>query len=214
MILAAHQPDLFPYPGFWVKMAQADLFDLAIHDQFQRRGYQSRVKMHGSWVRLATVKADLAAPIRDIRLTQGAAYSLRQDVTRTYMQAPFWADRGPRILDLIERSRADMLWQFNVALIVGVKEILGIRTPVSIAEPPAGRGTDGLIDVCRQYAGVSKYLSGAGGRAYMGDDPEGQFAAEGYGLRWMNYASPTEDSILTLLFNEENPVETMMSGVL
>ena len=46
--MAGHQPDLFPYTGFWYKMAHTDIFDLAVHDQFQERGYQRRVNMAGA----------------------------------------------------------------------------------------------------------------------------------------------------------------------
>ena len=47
MLYSAHQPDLLPYSGFFYKMANADVFDLKIWDQYVNRGYQRRVMMRG-----------------------------------------------------------------------------------------------------------------------------------------------------------------------
>ena len=49
MRVTIHQPDLLPYSGFWFKMATSDTFVLSVHDQFQKHGYQRRVKMRGAW---------------------------------------------------------------------------------------------------------------------------------------------------------------------
>lgn len=63
MILAAHQPDLLPWTGVWHKMDRADVFDVAIHDQFQSRGYQRRVQMRGSWTSIPLVGKPTLCPI-------------------------------------------------------------------------------------------------------------------------------------------------------
>ena len=49
MKVTIHQPDLLPYCGFWFKMATCDAFIVAVHDQFQKHGYQRRVKMRDAW---------------------------------------------------------------------------------------------------------------------------------------------------------------------
>ncbi|MBD4563452.1 hypothetical protein GUG69_02530, partial [Xanthomonas citri pv. citri] len=45
MRVTIHQPDLLPYSGFWYKMAVSDAFIVSRHDQFQKQGYQRRVRM-------------------------------------------------------------------------------------------------------------------------------------------------------------------------
>lgn len=204
MRLSAHQPDLLPYPGFFAKMARADLMDLAIFDQFQSKGYQRRVKMRGDWASLQLAGSTHGLPIKDVRLAAHASDSLIDVVRGRYRSAPFWRQRGEQVCYAIDEARSERLWMFNMSLIVAIRDMLGIRTPVSVATKPQGHGVDGLIEVCYQY-GAAVYLSGDGGRAYMGDSPEAIFADSGIGLEWMNYQSPTSDSILTVLFDEEDP---------
>lgn len=48
MIVTAHQPNLFPWLGFFDKMACADVFVLLDNVQFTRRGFQNRVKVKGT----------------------------------------------------------------------------------------------------------------------------------------------------------------------
>jgi len=45
MIFAAHQPNLLPYPGFWLKMDRADVFGLMPNAQFSKGDYMNRVQI-------------------------------------------------------------------------------------------------------------------------------------------------------------------------
>ena len=49
MIVAIHQPHFLPWLGFLQRMAQADVFVLLDHVQFERRNYQNRtmIRMDG-----------------------------------------------------------------------------------------------------------------------------------------------------------------------
>ena len=204
--LAAHQPDLFPWPGFWLKMARADVFDLAIYDQFRSRGYQRRVMMAGSWASLPVLKCDVDTPICDVRIAEGGTDRLIDTIQGRYAGAPFFRERWDDVARLIDRSRSSSLWQFNVALIVGVRDMLDIDTPVSIGTRPMLQGIDGILEVCDMYPFAETYLSGGGGRAYMGEVPELRFIEEGLDLEWIeNPPVPTRESILTVLFHEEDP---------
>lgn len=49
MRVTIHQPGLLTYSGFWYKMAVSDAFVVSRHDQFQKQGYQRRVRMRGTW---------------------------------------------------------------------------------------------------------------------------------------------------------------------
>lgn len=206
MILAAHQPDLFPYPGFFKKLAACDVFDVAIHDQFQSRGYQRRVKMRGQWASLPVDGATTSGPISEVRITDGGVRALRDLIVGRYRSAVYFRERWPEVDRMIEKAPKVWLWEFNLSLIHGVAGLLGVRTDhLSFSPPPVGRGVDGLLSVCRAYPEATVYLSGTGGRAYMGEEPEARFAAAGVELRWNEWESPTSDSILTLIFDERDP---------
>ncbi len=89
-LYSAHQPDLLPYSGFWSKMANADMFDLKIWDQFVHKGYQRRVKMRDQWVTLPLVKGSSTDPINRKQITEDAphTWSTRSSsATRTHEEA-------------------------------------------------------------------------------------------------------------------------------
>lgn len=211
LLLAAHQPDLFPYSGFWAKMNLADVFDLAVHDQFQRQGYQRRVLMRGKWASIPVEKPELGTPIRDVTLADGALPVLLDLIRGRYRDAPFWKQRGELVESWFATAPDRWLWEFNLHMIMQVRDLLGITTPIDMVEAPVGARLDGILDVCRQYS-AHAYLSGMGGRAYMGDDPEQVMAARGVHLVWVKHEPKTPDSVLSLLFDEENFVDAVLHG--
>lgn len=209
MIVAGHQPDLLPYSGFWHKMATADVFDLKIHAQFQASGYQRRVVMRGRWASVPVVGNPRRSRICDVEIVPRTAHdALANLVIGRYRGARHWSEFGPHLLRVLARNRSAYLWEFNLNLILGVRELLGIGTPVAIAPPPHGHKSEGLVEVLRRY-GADTYLAGTGGRAYMGDCHE--FHEAGIGVRWSDHAPTTGESILTVLMDHDDPMAEVMA---
>ena len=71
MKVTIHQPDLLPYSGFWFKMATCETFILSVHDQFQKHGYQRRVKMRDAWCSHQLVGKPALVPINTIEVAEG-----------------------------------------------------------------------------------------------------------------------------------------------
>ena len=44
----------------------------------------------------------------------------------------------------------------------------------------------------------------------MGDDPEGRFAEEGLDLLWSDHQHSTGDSIVSVLMDEDDPMEVVL----
>jgi hypothetical protein len=214
-VYAAHQPDLLPYSGFWYKVAKADLFDLKIWDQYVHKGYQRRVMMRGSWVSLPLVKSPVTDPINTKRVTDKAPGHLADEIAKRYThrvrKPPFWDLYGPRICDEILSIKTDMLWEFNFRLILLVRDLLGIQTPLTFSRPaaPGLRGSDGIISVMQAFHGPLSYLSGAGGRSYMGDLRE--FKEADIPVIWSQHQAVTGDSILSVLFDFEDPMSVVLA---
>jgi hypothetical protein len=209
MIIAGHQVDLLPYSGFWYKMAKADLFDLKIFDPIHPRGFQRRVMMRGRWASIPIIGGPTGSLIYEARIlpveTRNVLTTL---VTERYREAKHWSRYGPHILDMINEVHTEHLWQFNLHLILGIRELLDIRTPVSIARPPVGRGGAGLASVMKQY-NATTYLSGTAGRAYVDDDEEYQDV--GVDIAWSAHQPVTGDSILSVLMDYDDPMSIVMS---
>jgi hypothetical protein len=214
-IYSAHQPDLLPYSGFWHKMAKADVFDLKIWDQFVLKGYQRRVKMRDQWVTIPLVKGSATDPIHVKRISDNAASVLADQIavryTRSRGKPPFWDKYGPMICDEVLSIRTDVLWEFNFRLILLVRSILGIETPLTFSRPasPGLRGSEGIISVIQSFAGPMEYLSGTGGRVYMGDCQE--FTDAGIPVIWSRHTPVTGDSILSLIFDFEDPLSVVLA---
>jgi len=209
MIIATHQADLLPYSGFWFKMAKADLFDLKIYDQFQSRGYQRRVSMRGKWASIPVVGNPSRARICDVRIRpEEAGKALSDLIVGRYQGSRNWDPMGKTLLEMIDEIRTEHLWQFNLQLLLGVRELLGITTPISIAVPPEGRGSVGLVSVLRRYD-ADTYLAGTGGRNYMGDCAE--FTAAGIEVQWTTHKAVTGDSIVSVLMDYDDPLAVVLA---
>lgn len=182
-------------------MECADVFDLAVWDQFQSKGYQRRVKMRDSWVTVPSWAGTgaVGAVIRDVRTDpQKYRQVLTDAVIGKYRGAKRWRDRGVLVLDWIARCESHWLWENNLSLIMDVREFLGIRTPLGVGAP-LPKGTDGLNHLAAQY-GADVYLSGTGGKAYMDMD------ALRVQTVFSRHAPVTGDSILTVLFDWDSPI--------
>lgn len=209
MIVTTHQADLLPYSGFWFKMAKADLFDLKIYDQFQARGYQRRVPMRGTWASIPVVGSPSRARICDVRIRPAEARQVLSDhIVGRYRGARNWEPMGKALLEMIAEIDTEHLWQFNLSLLLGVRELLGIETPIAIGLPPEGRGNEGLVSMLRRYK-ADTYLAGVGGRAYMGDCAE--FAAAGIGVVWSTHQPVTGDSIVSVLLDHDDPMAVVLA---
>ena len=209
MIVGAHQPDLLPYSGFWYKMATSDVFDLKIYSQFQAAGYQRRVPMRGQWASVPVVGNPRRARICDVAIVpETARETLAKLLAGRYRGAPHWDDWGPELLALVAADRSEHLWQFNLHLILGVRDMLGITTPVAVGPPARGRKNEGVVAVLQHYR-ADTYLAGTGGRAYMGDCHE--FDEAGISVRWSEHRPTTGDSVVTLLMDYDDPMSHIMS---
>ena len=210
MIVAIHQPDLLPYSGFWFKMATSDLFVVAVHDQFQKHGYQRRVTMREKWCSHQLVGKPALVPINTVEVADGWQDRMVDVIRGRYTGSRHFATRGRELISQIQAAQGSTLDEVNLALIDIIREQLGLTTPLVTTPPPTSHGVDRLIEQVTM-AGGDVYLSGAGGAAYMGEDAPMRFAQAGIELRWSTHAMVTGDSIVTLLMDHDAPIEAVLA---
>ena len=104
MRVTIHQPDLLPYSGFWYKMVNVDRFVLAVHDQFQKHGYQRRVTMRGTWCSHRLVGKPSLVPINEVSVADGWQQRLSDAVRGRYSGARHFDTRGRQLLDGIQQA--------------------------------------------------------------------------------------------------------------
>lgn len=206
-----HQPDLLPYSGFFYKMAMADVMELNINYQYSHRGYQRRVKMRGKWATVPVITDSVHDPIARIRIDPDAAINaLVNDIVGRYGGARYFKQRGSDVIDLIRSQRTELLWQFNVGLVLGIRDMLGITTPISLAAPLVGIRSPAIVNSLLHYGkgAVTTHLSGPGARAYMGEGQE--FKDAGIELVFSQHLPVTGDSIVSVLMDYRDPLEVVM----
>lgn len=209
LIVASHQPDLFPHTGFWYKFAKADVFDLAIHDQFQLEGYQRRVKMRGHWAGVMLQEKKTYCPIVDLNVHPEAGDRLWNMIRGRYEGSKFWKDRKDLVQSWVEKAFIfDKLWMVNTSLLSSTADWLGLDPMMVPADPQELQGAERVAERVARLGG-SVYLSGVGARAYM-DDKDDAFEMRGIRIEWSKHRHTTADSILTPIFDEKHPMDVVM----
>lgn len=172
VIVSAHQPNLFPNNSFWDKMAQVDIYEIAIFDQYSSGMWVSKVNFgEGDKLKKFTIPTTCRNygedRICDVLLSPGYQEAVLKAIEDAYYQYPYFAIYFPYIRDLVEGTTYKYLWEFNFAIIRGLKELLKIETPITISSPPPlVNKTYDLVWMVRLYGGT-EYVSGIGGKHYI-----------------------------------------------
>jgi len=176
-VVAIHQPNFFPWMGYFDKMARCDCFVFLDDVQIQKTGggWSNRVKMlisgQPKWIS-APIDRDYRG-VRDVRETVFKAHlTWRNDILRavqvSYSKAPYFK----RTMELIEpllMNPDDSLAAYNSAAIIGIADDLGIKTSKCIWSSKvahSGRSNDLLVSIVKTLGG-SAYMSGDGADGYQ-----------------------------------------------
>ena len=197
MIVAIHQPHYLPWLGYLHRMAQADLFILLDHVQFERRNRQNR-----NQIRLEGAPFWLTVPVQQRSQKERIADKLVDNsdprpwgpihfstLRHAYREAEHFQAYAEALRGILE-ARWERLLDLNRAMLEFVRDAFAIRTPLAHSSE---LGVDGakselILNLCRA-AGADTLLAGFGGsRAYL--DAEA-FAREGVHIRWHEFEHPT-----------------------
>lgn len=152
MRIAIHQPNFFPYMGFFQKMDSVDVFCILSNCQFEKNNYQNRFQYNGRWHTMRVSKK-----IEDIN-------------KKEYLEPHYdWnkIKRGIKTdLSYFDACINESLFHTNVSIIKRIATKLGIQTKIVHDYPTYLTGTDRLIDLCLRYD-CDTYLSGTGGNKYL-----------------------------------------------
>lgn len=173
--VAIHQPNFLPYPGFFRKLALADILVLYDTAQFVRREYQNRTRIKGPggprWLTIP-VKVRGFPIIRQVEVDEDQLWRQRLQTTihGCYSRAPFYDWLAPQLYPALAIPEASRLSEFCANLIRTIRETLGLDTEIRMAsdlpELESNNPTGKLVEMTRRLGGDT-YLSGSGGLGYM-----------------------------------------------
>ena len=196
-LVAIHQPNFFPWLGYFDKIARADVFVLMDNVQFPRTGggnWLNRVQLMVSgrpaWATMPVDRSRGALRISEMKIDDAGPW--RQKLARTlemsYARAPFFRELLPQVREWLNRPTTSLA-EFNEANIRAVAELLGLDTRgvVRGTELEAGGASTELLIAMTRAAGGSAYLCGSGSAKYQDDV---RFEQEGLGVVHQKFVHP------------------------
>jgi len=215
MKLAGHQPNYIPWPGYFVKMAQCDIFVILDTAQFLRCGSLNNRNLiktpQGTQLLTIPVKRKGMGLQRfdEVIVIPGWKRKHLMALQVNYAKAPHFNEVFPMLEQVLQDT--GYLIDTNKAFIRLVYDLLGLKTKlVFLSALPqfAGLRKNELIAaICRHFS-ADCYLSGIGGKAY--NQPE-IFEKQGIKLEYLDYQPITYPqlwgsfipnlSIVDMLFN-------------
>lgn len=191
MKLAGHQPNYIPWPGYFVKMAQCDIFFVLDTAQFQTGSSLDNRNLiktsQGTQVLTVPVKRKGMGLQRfnEVTVIPGWKRHHLMALKVNYAKAPHFKEVFPMMEQVLQDT--GYLIDTNIAFIKLVYDLLGLKTKlVFLSDLPQFselRKNELIAAICRHFSADS-YLSGIGGRAYI--KPE-IFEKQGIKLEYLDY---------------------------
>lgn len=163
MKVTIHQPEHFPYLGFFQKMQEADLFVILDDVQYTKGNFQNRNKFKNKngvdeWFTVEVQSGANKLNINEVKVRNNEKW---KSTIIKKLQNTFKKDFS-FIYDY------DKLIDINMASINYCREKLNIQTPI-IYSSELNINTyrsQRLADICNKL-NASEYISGAGGKEYL-----------------------------------------------
>jgi RimJ/RimL family protein N-acetyltransferase len=203
-VVAIHQPNFFPWLGYFDKLARADTFVLLDNVEFSKGSRTNRVEVlvggQPHWITAPVQRAGIGGPIRDVLIDDGRDW--RAKIIRMLQQNYSRAAALPLVEELVAH-RDERLAAYNEHAIRRLAAEIGIGTRIVRASELAvdGRATQLLIDIVRAVGGAV-YLAGGGAGGYQEDE---RFAENGIELVAQDFDAPHGLSIIHSLLSGETP---------
>jgi len=195
MRIAIMQPTYLPWCGYFGLMHSVDLFIFLDSVQFERRGWQQRNKIKTpngfQWLTVPVIsKGKRAQLIRDVQIDNSSSFSVKhlKAIELNYKKAANFNVVFPEIRMMLEVP-SEKLAELSISLILHLKQLLGIETPVirSSELKVDGAKTELLASLCLQV-GATEYVSPPGSKNYI--ELSDAFREKGISIRYFDFVHP------------------------
>lgn len=197
-VVAVHQPNFFPWLGYFNKIARSDIFIFMDNAQFPKTGgtWVNRVHLlvhqQPAWVTAPVVRSyhgTRSIGEMEINNTLPWREKLLRTITSNYGRASFFKQVYPLLEQLVNYS-TDSVAAYNLNAIQALSRKFGLdvsKFELGSSLNVDGHATDLLIAMVKKVGG-SAYLSGGGAGGYQEDE---KFALAGLELIYQNFEHPT-----------------------
>ncbi len=174
-IVTIHQPETLPWMGFFNKMIMADTYVVLDNVSFRKNYFQNRNQIltkNGPTYLTIPVDQKSDVKINEVKIINQNKWQKKHLATilQTYSKSPFFETYKP-FIEKLYTSSFERLIDFNMEVIMYVREVLDIKTKLLLASQLDihGHSTELLLDIC-QKTDATHYLSGRDGRNYLDEE--------------------------------------------
>lgn len=195
-VVAIHQPNFFPWLGYFDKIARADVFVVLDNVQFSKTGgtWSNRVRIlrdgRAVWLTMPVERSFHG--VRQVREMQIADGSWRAralgGIRAGYRRAPYFNEVFRLVEELIA-TPTELVAEFNLTVVRALADRLGLAAGKLVSSSALGiegTGTDLLVKAV-QAVGGGTYLCGGGAQGYQEDE---RFANAGIDLVQQMFRHP------------------------
>jgi hypothetical protein len=168
MKISIHQPEHFPYEGFFQKMSSSDYFVILDNVKYRKNYFQNRNRFLNTngieeWFGVSVPKKSTSMNICDVMTLDNSVNGWRDSVLKKI--------KYNLSLDMSETYRFDRLVDINMSSIEWCKKKLGIDTQIVMASSLGVKGqkSELLLNICLAMDAKS-YISGPSGIDYLDMD--------------------------------------------
>lgn len=189
-VIAIHQPNYFPWLGYFYKIFSSDIFVFLDDAQFSNGGmhnYHYIKTPQGPFRLKIPVTGPFGSNINEIRTNDELGWKERhlKTIMANYKRAPYFDQVFHDIENLLMRSYSDLA-DMNITMITFICNMFGFNARF---ERSSVIGTDKtneerIIEICRILGG-DIYYSGTGAKKYQNDK---DFASKGITLQYSDFA--------------------------
>jgi len=182
MIAAIHQPNFFPWLGYFHKMAVADIFVFLDAVQFPRTGSGTwvnrvRILLNGrpAWLTCPVIRTGGLPPINEVSMF-GSQWKKKSLATLQvcYGRCSYFRSVFPTVEAIILNS-SENLAEYNMHVNRTIASLLGLtarficQSDISDKTVQTSKGSARLAAICKAI-GADTYLAGDGAKSY--EEPE------------------------------------------
>jgi hypothetical protein len=195
-ICAIHQPNFFPWLGYFDKIKQADIFVFLDSVDYPKSGssmssWCNRVKLDinntATWVSCPLIREHGVQIINSVEISSARDWKtdLKNYITTNYKRSPNFDEVFGLISEILE-FETRLLADFNINAIKAIAAYIGIHSEFirqSELPPTDSTSTNRLIEICKQTESKG-YICGGGAMAYQDDQA---FQQAGIKLIYQNF---------------------------
>ena len=191
MKITIHQPNYFPYSGFFQKVSLSDVYVVLDKAQFQFdiTNRNKIITPNGSWTRISVPikKGQKFFDIRNVEINNDLPWAEKNWnlIYKSYKKSPFF-DLYKVFLDSTYKKRWNLIFDLNLQILKKIFDWLDIKTEIVLESELNITGTSSkrLLNICKKL-GADTYISGIGGKKYL---DEKLFEKNKIILKYQNYA--------------------------